>query len=57
MRVGLKRRGLKLSASTNIRREIKDMMRGGGGKKEVKTYRRIRNRKRDRVTKLKETEK
>jgi hypothetical protein len=33
MRVGLKRRGLKLSASTNIRREIKDMMKGGGGKR------------------------
>lgn len=42
-----------LSASTNIRREIKDMMRGGGGKREEKAYERIRDRKRDRVTKLK----
>jgi len=57
MRAGLKRRGLKLSASTNIRREIKDKVRGGGGKREEKTYRRIRDRERDRVTKLRKTEK
>jgi len=57
MRVGLKRRGLKLSASTNIRREIKDMVREGGGRREEKTYRRMWDRKRDRVTKLKRTEK
>ena len=57
MRVGLKRRGLKLSASTNIRREIKDMMMVGGGKREEKTHRRIRDRKRDRVTNLKRLKK
>jgi hypothetical protein len=32
-------------------------MRGGGGKREGKTYKSIRDRKRDRVTKLKELKK